>query len=203
MTAGGRRYRFFRHLATDHGSVRRAFPTRRRWRASRRRSPTASSAIAGRCASPSSRRCRWRACCAAAVAARARARGLRAAARLGHRGQLRRARLPAARRSRRRDRRRSRHPCPRRRGRVGGGLPEDGGGVSRGTFRRRRRDRDRARSTRCSRGISRATDSRRSQRAAGHRRSCSDRVASRRRGRTGFGDRAGPASVALRGIVPA
>ncbi len=71
----------------------------------------------------------------AAAAARPGARGVRAPAHLGHGGQLRRPRLHPAGRSRCRDRRRPRHPSRRRRGGVGSGLPDDGGGVSRRPLR--------------------------------------------------------------------
>ncbi len=67
----------------------------------------------GRCASRSRLRCRAARVWQAGDAARARARGVRAAARVGHRAQRRRAGLSAAGGSRRRDRRRPRHPCAR------------------------------------------------------------------------------------------
>ncbi len=153
MTAR-RRYRFFHHLATDHGSVRRAFP-RTSLARSRRRSPTARSsprtgAVRRRTgAAARSRPARRR-------AARARARGVRLPANLGHRGELRRPRLPAARRPRRRDRRGSRHPRARRHRGVGGRLRNDGSGVSRRPLHRRRRGGNRARSTRSWRDTIRA-----------------------------------------------
>ena len=98
----------WRHLVTDHQRCAGRFP-RRRSRASSRRSPTARRTHRGqvvlrrRAGVAASR-----ACCTG-DAARACARSVRPAARVGHRGQRRRADLPAARRPRCRDRRRPRH----------------------------------------------------------------------------------------------
>ncbi len=56
-----RRYRFLRHLATDHGSVARAFPAAAFARVEAAIA-AGERAIAARSASSSRRRCRWRAC---------------------------------------------------------------------------------------------------------------------------------------------
>ena len=141
---------------TDDGDVRRAFPRRRHEARSSRRSPRASASIAGRCASRSRPRCRWRACCAS-VTPRERALEVFGLLRVWdteeNDGVLR---LPAARRPRRRDRRRPRHSrAGRRRTRGKRSASAMEARVSRWPLRRRRRRRACARSTRCSPSTSR------------------------------------------------